>query len=210
MKRLLLAPLLIFCLLIVDSAFANRSKIKQQENAANKQKNARRRNKKVEKYIDLCNNSELPGKSRDYVYCYKVTGKDREKITKKSFIQGAKELSRERLDDCLNFKGYEGRSQETACRDFLNEPHTYWFRDEVTKEEYELVEKYVSEFDLKRTEEIERIKERFKNTSIDKELKKYNTNSGSKLDLFFYCQEQQKNIGATREEMNKVCGRIPL
>ena len=43
--------------------------------------------------------------------------------------------------------------------------------DEVTKEEYNLVEKYVSEFDLKRTEEMERLRERFKYTNIDKELK---------------------------------------
>ena len=82
--------------------------------------------------------------------------------------------------------------------------------DEVTKEEYNLVEKYVSEYELKIEESMERLRERFKYTNIDKELKKYNTNSGSKLDLFFYCQEQQKNISATREEMNKVCGRIPL
>ena len=44
MKRLLLAPFLRFCLLIADSAFASRSKIKQQENAAIKQKNAKRIN----------------------------------------------------------------------------------------------------------------------------------------------------------------------
>jgi len=189
MKRLLLAPLLFLLVSCSSDLTVNR---------------------RTETYLELCNNSELPGNSRDYVYCYKVTGKDREKITAKGFIEASKELSRERLDECLNFKGYEGRSQETACRDFLNEPQTYWFMDEVTKEEYNLVEKYVSEYELKNTERMERLRERFKYTNIDRELKKYNTNSGSKLDLFFYCQEQQKNIGATREEMNKACGRIPL
>ena len=200
MKRLLLAPL-ILGLLIPDSAFANRSKIKQQENASNKEQ-------KIQKIIDLCNNSDKPGNFRDYVYCYKVTGEHREKITKKSFIEAAKELSRERLDICIRPEKYgyaDSLRQERQCRDFLNEPHTYWLRDEVTKEEYELVEKYVSEFDIKRTEEIERIKERYKNTNY----KKYKPD-GSKLDLFFYCQNQQKNIGATRDEMNKECGRIPL
>jgi len=96
--------------------------------------------------------------------------------------------------------------QERGCRDFINEPHSYWLMNEITKEQYDLVKKYISEYDLKRIERMERLKY----TNIDKELKKYNTNSGSKLDLFFYCQEQQKNIGATREEMNKACGRIPL
>ena len=189
MKRLLLAPLLFLLVSCSNDLTVNR---------------------KPQKYLELCNNSELPANSRDYIYCYKVIGKDREKITSKSFIQAAKELSRERLDECINFKGFVGRSQETACRDFLNEPQTYWFMDEVTKEEYNLVEKYVSEYELKNTERMERLRERFKYTNIDRELKKYNTNSGSKLDLFFYCQEQQKNIGATREEMNKACGRIPL
>lgn len=207
MKRLLLSTLLLG-LLIPDNAFANRSKLKQQENASNKEKFGGRVNerekKKIEKFISLCNNSDKPGNSRDYVYCYKVTGEHREKITKKSFIEAAKELSRERLDACIRPKKFK-YGQELNCRNFLNEPHTYWFRDEVTKEEYELVEKYVSEFDIKRTEEIERIKERYKNTNY----KKYKPD-GSRLDLFFYCQKQQNNIGATREEMNKECGRIPL
>ena len=207
MKRLLLAPL-ILGLLIPDSAFANRSKIKQQENASNKEKFVGRVNerekKKIEKFISLCNNSDKPGNFRDYVYCYKVTGEDREKITKKSFIEAAKELSRERLDICIRPKKNE-YEQELNCRKFLNEPHTYWIRNEVTKEEYDLVEKYVAEFDLKETEEMERIRERYKYTNI-----KSNGNSGSKLDLFFYCQKQQQNIMATREEMNKECGRIPL
>ncbi len=197
MKRLLLAPLLLG-LLIPDSAFANRSKLKQQENASNK-------GQKIQKIIDLCNNSDKPGNSRDYVYCYKVTGEHREKITKKSFIEAAKELSRERLDDCLNFKRYDGRSQETACRDFLNEPHTYWFRDEVTKEEYELVEKYVSEFDIKRTEEIERIKERFKYTNI----KPYREGGRmNKNEQYLWCRNQQKRIGASIDEVVEVCGSI--
>ncbi len=211
MKRLLLATL-ILGLLIPDSAFANRSKLKQQENALNKEKLGRKVNekekKKIEKFISLCNNSDKPENSRDYVYCYKVTGEYRKKITKKSFIEAAKELSRERLDICIRPEkyGYADRlRQEQVCRDFLNEPHTYWLRNEVTKEEYDLVEKYVSQFDLKRTEEIERLKERFKNTNIKPYL-----NNGSKLDIFFYCQKQQENIGATREEMNKECGRIPL
>ena len=199
MKRLLLAPLLFLLVSCSSDLTVNRRTV-----------NRRPVNRRTETYIELCNNSELPGNSRDYVYCYKVKGKNREKITAKGFIEAAKELSRERLDECLNFKGYEGRSQETACRDFLNEPQTYWFMDEVTKEEYNLVEKYVSEYELKIEESMERLRERFKYTNIDKELKKYNTNGGSKLDLFFYCQEQQKNILATREEMNKVCGRIPL
>ena len=97
MKRLLLAPLLFLLVSCSSDLTVNR---------------------RTETYIELCNNSELPGNSRDYVYCYKVTGKEREKITAKGFIEAAKELSRERLDECLNFKGYEGRSQETACRDF--------------------------------------------------------------------------------------------
>tara|TARA_B100000886_G_scaffold329176_1_gene278285 strand:+ start:856 stop:1053 length:198 start_codon:yes stop_codon:yes gene_type:complete len=57
----------------------------------------------------------------------------------------------------------------------------------VTKEEYELVEKYVSKFELKRTEEIERIKERYKYSNT----KQYKTD-GSRLDLFFYCQKNNK------------------
>ena len=204
MKGLLLAPLLLG-LLIPDSAFANRSKLKQEENASNKEQ-------KIQKIIDLCNNSDKPGNFRDYVYCYKVTGKHREKITKKSFIEAAKELSRERLDICIRPEkyGYSDRlRQETQCRAFLNEPHTYWIRNEVTQEEYDLVEKNVSEFDLKEAEELERLRERFKYTNIDKELKKYKPD-GSKLDIFFYCQKQQQNIMATREEMNKECGKIPL
>ena len=206
MKRLLLAPLLIFCLLIADSAFANRSKIKQQENATNRQKNAKRRNKKVEKYINLCNNSELPGNSRDYVYCYKVKGKNREKITAKGFIEAAKELSRERLDDCLRPKKFaDSYTQELACENFINEPHTYWFMDEVTKEEYELAEKYMSEYDIKRTESIERNKERFKNTNI-----KPNRDGGrmNKNELYLYCRNQQKQIGASIDEVVEICGSI--
>lgn len=208
MKRLLLVPLLIFCFLIADSAFANRSKIKQQENASNKEKFTGRVNergkKKIEKFINLCNNSDKPGNFRDYVYCYKVPGEHREKITTKSFIEAAKELSRERLDACIRPKRFE-YGQELNCRNFLNEPHTYWFRDEVTKEEYELVEKYVSEFDLKRTEEIERIKERYKNTNI-----KSNKNSGrmNKNELYLYCRNQQKQIGASTNEVVEVCGSI--
>ena len=189
MKRLLLAPLLFLLVSCSSDLTVNR---------------------RTETYLELCNNSELPGNSRDYVYCYKVTGKDREKITAKGFIEAAKELSRERLDACLrpnqfaqSLRPYE---QERGCRDFINEPHSYWLMNEITKEQYDLVKKYISEYDLKRVERMERLKY----TNIDKELKKYNTNSGSKLDLFFYCQEQQKNIGATREEMNKACGRIPL
>ena len=94
---------------------------------------------------------------------------------------------------------------QSTVSDFIYEPHTYWLRNEVTKEEYELVEKNVSQFELKRTEEMERLVERFKNTDI-----KPNGNSGSKLDLYFYCQKQQQNIMATRAEMNKECGKIPL
>ena len=86
MKRLLLATLLLG-LLIPDNAFANRSKLKQQENASNKEKFGGRVNerekKKIEKFISLCNNSDKPGNFRDYVYCYKVPGEHREKITKK-------------------------------------------------------------------------------------------------------------------------------
>ena len=199
MKRLLLAPLLFLLVSCSSDLTVNRRTV-----------NRRPVNRRTEKYIELCNNSELPGNSRDYVYCYKVTGKDREKITAKGFIEAAKELSRERLDACLrpnqfaqSLRPYE---QERGCRDFINEPHSYWLMNEITKEQYDLVKKYISEYDLKRIERMERLKY----TNIDKELKKYNTNSGSKLDLFFYCQEQQKNIGATREEMNKACGRIPL
>ena len=194
MKRLLLAPLLFLLVSCSSDLTVNRRPV----------------NRRTETYIELCNNSELPGNSRDYVYCYKVKGKNREKITAKGFIEAAKELSRERLDACLrpnqfaqSLRPYE---QERGCRDFINEPHSYWLMNEITKEQYDLVKKYISEYDLKRIERMERLKY----TNIDKELKKYNTNSGSKLDLFFYCQEQQKNIGATREEMNKACGRIPL
>ncbi len=79
----------------------------------------------------------------------------------------------------------------------------------MTKEEYELVEKNVSQYDLKEAEELESLRERFKYTNIDKELKKYKPD-GSKLDIFFYCQRLQKGIGATREEMNKECGKIPI
>ena len=199
MKRLLLAPLLFLLVSCSSDLTVNRRTV-----------NRRPVNRRTEKYIELCNNSELPGNSRDYVYCYKVKGKNREKITAKGFIEAAKELSRERLDACLrpnqfaqSLRPYE---QERGCRDFINEPHSYWLMNEITKEQYDLVKKYISEYDLKRVERMERLKY----TNIDKELKKYNTNSGSKLDLFFYCQEQQKNIGATREEMNKACGRIPL
>ena len=194
MKRLLLASLLFLLVSCSSDLTVNRRPV----------------NRRTETYIELCNNSELPGNSRDYVYCYKVKGKNREKITAKGFIEAAKELSRERLDACLrpnqfaqSLRPYE---QERGCRDFINEPHSYWLMNEITKEQYDLVKKYISEYDLKRIERMERLKY----TNIDKELKKYNTNSGSKLDLFFYCQEQQKNIGATREEMNKACGRIPL
>ena len=199
MKRLLLAPLLFLLVSCSSDLTVNRRPV-----------NRRPVNRRTEKYIELCNNSELPGNSRDYVYCYKVKGKNREKITAKGFIEAAKELSRERLDACLrpnqfaqSLRPYE---QERGCRAFINEPHSYWLMNEITKEQYDLVKKYISEYDLKRIERMERLKY----TNIDKELKKYNTNSGSKLDLFFYCQEQQKNIGATREEMNKACGRIPL
>ena len=199
MKRLLLAPLLFLLVSCSSDLTVNRRTV-----------NRRPVNRRTEKYIELCNNSELPGNSRDYVYCYKVKGKNREKITAKGFIEAAKELSRERLDACLrpnqfaqSLRPYE---QERGCRAFINEPHSYWLMNEITKEQYDLVKKYISEYDLKRIERMERLKY----TNIDKELKKYNTNSGSKLDLFFYCQEQQKNIGATREEMNKACGRIPL
>tara|TARA_Y100001933_G_scaffold228192_1_gene243601 strand:+ start:24 stop:623 length:600 start_codon:yes stop_codon:yes gene_type:complete len=199
MKRLLLAPLLFLLVSCSSDLTVNRRTV-----------NRRPVNRRTETYIELCNNSELPGNSRDYVYCYKVKGKNREKITAKGFIEAAKELSRERLDACLrpnqfaqSLRPYE---QERGCRAFINEPHSYWLMNEITKEQYDLVKKYISEYDLKRIERMERLKY----TNIDKELKKYNTNSGSKLDLFFYCQEQQKNIGATREEMNKACGRIPL
>ncbi len=215
MKRLLIASFLLG-LLIPDNAFANRSKIKQQENALNKEKLSEKINlkekKKQEEFINLCNNSDKPENSRDYVYCYKVTGEYREKITKKSFIEAAKELSRERLDICIRPEKYrysDRLRQETQCRAFLNEPHTYWIRNEVTQEEYDLVEKNVSEFNLKEAEELERLRERFKYTNIDKELKKYKPD-GSKLDIFFYCQKQQQNIMATREEMNEECGKIPL
>ena len=109
MKRLLLAPL-ILGLLIPDSAFANRSKLKQEENASNKEQ-------KIQKIIDLCNNSDKPGNSRDYVYCYKVTGEHREKIIKKSFIEAAKELSRERLDACIRPKKFK-YGQELNCINF--------------------------------------------------------------------------------------------
>ena len=213
MKRLLLAPL-ILGLLIPDSAFANRSKLKQQENALNKEKLSEKINlkekKKQEKFINLCNNSDKPENSRDYVYCYKVTGKYREKITKKRFIEAAKELSRERLDICIRPEkyGYSDRlRQETQCRAFLNEPHTYWLRNEVTKEEYELVEKNVSQYDLKEAEELERLRERFKNKTITP------TGSGGKMDkydIYLFCQEQQENIMATRDEMIKACGRSPF
>ena len=199
MNRLLLAPLLFLLVSCSSDLTVNRRTV-----------NRRPVNRRTETYIELCNNSELPGNSRDYVYCYKVKGKNREKITAKGFIEAAKELSRERLDACLrpnqfaqSLRPYE---QERGCRAFINEPHSYWLMNEITKEQYDLVKKYISEYDLKRIERMERLKY----TNIDKELKKYNTNSGSKLDLFFYCQEQQKNIGATREEMNKACGRIPL
>ena len=43
-----------------------------------------------------------------------------------------------------------------------------------------------NESELKKLREfMERLKERFKYKNIDKELKMYNTNSGTKLDLFF-------------------------
>ncbi len=107
MKRLLLAPLLLG-LLIPDSAFANRSKLKQQENASNKEKFGGRVNerekKKIEKFISLCNNADKPGNNRDFVYCYKVPAEHREKTTSMSFIESAKELSRERLDICIRPK----------------------------------------------------------------------------------------------------------
>ena len=160
MKRLLLAPLLFLLVSCSSDLTVNRRTV-----------NRRTVNRRTETYLELCNNSELPGKSRDYVYCYKVTGKDREKITTKSFIQGAKELSRERLDACLrpnqfaqSLRPYE---QERGCRDFINEPHSYWLMNEITKEQYDLVKKYISEYDLKRIERMERLKY----TNIDKELK---------------------------------------
>ena len=73
MKRLLLAPLLFLLVSCSSDLTVNR---------------------RTETYLELCNNSELPGNSRDYVYCYKATGKDREKITAKGFIEASKELSR--------------------------------------------------------------------------------------------------------------------
>ena len=32
---------------------------------------------------------------------------------------------------------------ELACENFISETHIYWFRDQVTKEEYNLVEEYI-------------------------------------------------------------------
>ena len=198
MKRLLLAPLLFLLVSCSSDLTVNRETI-----------NRRTVNRRTETYLELCNNSELPGNSRDYVYCYKVTGKDREKITAKGFIEAAKELSRERLDACLrpnqfaqSLRPYE---QERGCRDFINEPHSYWLMNEVTKEQYDLVKKYISEYDIKRTESIERNKERFKNTNI-----KPNRDGGrmNKNELYLYCRNQQKGIGASIDDVVEVCGSI--
>ena len=80
-----------------------------------------------EKYLELCNNSDLPGNASDSKYCYMVKDEDRDKITSKLFIEAAKELSRERLDICIRPEKYgyaDSLRQERQCRDFLNEPHS--------------------------------------------------------------------------------------
>ena len=74
--------------------------------------------------------------------------------------------------------------------------------DEVTKEEYELAEKYLSEYDIKFEEEKKRAVEFCKNGKC-KDNGKMN-----KKEQYWWCREQQKGIGASIDEVVEVCGSV--